>query len=68
MIFTIGELVAWLSQTVTLEVGTVLATGTTGGVGYATGRWLRAGDVVEAGIAGLGRQRVTIGPWPGDRE
>jgi 2-keto-4-pentenoate hydratase/2-oxohepta-3-ene-1,7-dioic acid hydratase in catechol pathway len=68
MIFTVAELIAWLSQALTLEVGTVLATGTTGGVGYASGRWLRAGDVVEAAIAGLGRQRITIGGWEGDRQ
>jgi 2-keto-4-pentenoate hydratase/2-oxohepta-3-ene-1,7-dioic acid hydratase in catechol pathway len=67
MIFTVAELIAWLSQALTLEIGTVVATGTTAGVGYASGRWLRPGDVVEAGIAGLGRQRITIGDWEGDR-
>jgi len=66
MIFSIAELIAWLSSAVTLETGAVIATGTTSGVAYATGRWLHGGDTVEATIDGLGCQRTTIGHWKGD--
>jgi acylpyruvate hydrolase len=54
MIFGPGELVAWLSRTITLQPGDIIATGTPAGVGAAQGRFLRAGDTVEVEIDGLG--------------
>jgi 2-keto-4-pentenoate hydratase/2-oxohepta-3-ene-1,7-dioic acid hydratase in catechol pathway len=53
-IFAVAEALAWLSRTVTLLPGDVLATGTPAGVGASQGRFLRAGDIVEVEIDGLG--------------
>ncbi|MCM3809975.1 MULTISPECIES: fumarylacetoacetate hydrolase family protein [Streptomyces] len=59
-IFGVAEVVRYLSQFMTLYPGDVINTGTPAGV--AMGRpepkpYLRAGDVVELEIDGLGRQR-----------
>ena len=58
MIFDVDFLVWHLSQYLTLEPGDVILTGTPQGVALS-GRfpYLRAGDVVEIEIDGLGRQR-----------
>ena len=49
MVFSIPALVAYVSQVMTLERGDLIATGTPAGVGP-----LRAGDVVEVEIPGVG--------------
>jgi 2-keto-4-pentenoate hydratase/2-oxohepta-3-ene-1,7-dioic acid hydratase in catechol pathway len=56
LIFTIPQLIAYLSSVMTLEPGDVIATGTPAGVGAARKpqRWLVAGDVVRVAIDGLG--------------
>jgi acylpyruvate hydrolase len=54
LIFGPAELVAWLSRTITLLPGDIVATGTPAGVGAAQGRFLRDGDTVEVEIGGLG--------------
>jgi 2-keto-4-pentenoate hydratase/2-oxohepta-3-ene-1,7-dioic acid hydratase in catechol pathway len=54
LIFGPAELIAWLSRTITLLPGDIIATGTPAGVGAAKGRFLRAGDTVEVEIDGLG--------------
>ncbi|MFG2295364.1 fumarylacetoacetate hydrolase family protein [Streptomyces sp. NPDC048603] len=59
-IFPVGEVVRYLSHFMTLHPGDVIVTGTPAGV--AAGQpepkpFLRAGDVVEVEIEGLGRQR-----------
>lgn len=54
MIYNIYEQIEYLSTVMTLEPGDILATGTPSGVGNATGRLLKAGDVVRAEIQGLG--------------
>jgi 2-keto-4-pentenoate hydratase/2-oxohepta-3-ene-1,7-dioic acid hydratase in catechol pathway len=54
LIFTPAELVAWLSRTMTLLPGDIIATGTPAGVGIALGRFLHHGDVVEVEVDGLG--------------
>jgi 2-keto-4-pentenoate hydratase/2-oxohepta-3-ene-1,7-dioic acid hydratase in catechol pathway len=53
-IFGVAETVAWLSRTITLVPGDIISTGTPAGVGAATGRFLRDGDVVEVEVDGLG--------------
>jgi 2,4-didehydro-3-deoxy-L-rhamnonate hydrolase len=58
MIFGIGEQIAYLSNSTRLEPGDLICTGTPAGLGSHYGRYLRPGDVVEAGIDGLGSQRV----------
>ncbi len=57
MIFSAAHVVWYLSQFMVLEPGDLVNTGTPAGVGMASGRYLRAGDVTELEIQGLGRQR-----------
>jgi acylpyruvate hydrolase len=54
LIFSPAEVVAWLSRTMMLLPGDIIATGTPAGVGAAQGRFLRDGDTVEVEIDGLG--------------
>jgi 2-keto-4-pentenoate hydratase/2-oxohepta-3-ene-1,7-dioic acid hydratase in catechol pathway len=54
LIFAPAELVAWLSRTITLAPGDIIATGTPAGVGAPQGRFLRDGNVVEVEIDGVG--------------
>ena len=63
-IFSVAEVVRYVSRFMTLYPGDVINTGTPAGV--ALGRpepkpYLRAGDVVELEIGGLGRQRQELG-------
>jgi len=60
LIFGVAETVAWLSRTITLEPGDIIATGTPAGVGAAQGRFLRAGDTVEVEVDGLGAVANTV--------
>jgi len=63
MIFEVAEIVRYLSRFMVLEPGDVINTGTPAGVamGLPGQPYLRAGDVVELEIEGLGRQRQTVG-------
>jgi len=63
MVFGVGHLVWYLSQFLVLRPGDVINTGTPAGValGRADQPYLRAGDVVELEIDGLGRQRQVLG-------
>jgi 2-keto-4-pentenoate hydratase/2-oxohepta-3-ene-1,7-dioic acid hydratase in catechol pathway len=56
LIFSIGALVAFLSETITLEPGDLILTGTPSGVGMAMEprRFLTSGDVVRIEIETLG--------------
>jgi 2,4-diketo-3-deoxy-L-fuconate hydrolase len=58
MKFSVEELVSYVSQFTTLQPGDVISSGTPAGVGsqQKPPRYLRPGDVVEAGISGLGKQ------------
>ena len=60
MIFDCATLVSYCSQFFTLYPGDIITTGTPAGVGLATKNFLKAGDVVTLGIAGLGEQRQKI--------
>jgi 2-keto-4-pentenoate hydratase/2-oxohepta-3-ene-1,7-dioic acid hydratase in catechol pathway len=60
MIFSVAELVAFISQFTTLEPGDVIATGTPSGVGDTSGRYLQAGDVIVGAIEGLGELRNPV--------
>ncbi len=59
MIFGVAEIVRYLSQFMVLDPGDIINTGTPPGValGQPDKPYLRAGDVVELGIGGLGSQR-----------
>ncbi len=61
MIFYIDEVISYLSQFMTLLPGDVISTGTPAGVGLGMKPplFLKAGDVVELGIDGLGAQKQT---------
>jgi 2-keto-4-pentenoate hydratase/2-oxohepta-3-ene-1,7-dioic acid hydratase in catechol pathway len=63
MIFDVAEIVRYLSQFMVLEPGDVINTGTPAGVamGMPGQPYLKAGDVMELEIEGLGRQRQTVG-------
>jgi 2-keto-4-pentenoate hydratase/2-oxohepta-3-ene-1,7-dioic acid hydratase in catechol pathway len=62
MIFSVRELISYLSTTITLEPGDVILTGTPPGVGlgFTPPRFLQPGDVVECAIDGLGAIRNTF--------
>jgi acylpyruvate hydrolase len=60
LIFGPAEVVAWLSRTMTLLPGDIIATGTPAGVGAAQGRFLKAGDTVEIEVDGLGTLFNTV--------
>lgn len=59
MIFDCHYLVYYLSQFMTLEAGDLISTGTPPGVGLGMKppQYLKAGDVIELSIEGLGSQR-----------
>ncbi|MEU3650726.1 fumarylacetoacetate hydrolase family protein [Lentzea sp. NPDC034063] len=64
MIFPVAEIVRYLSQFLVLRPGDVINTGTPAGVALGQPEpkpYLRAGDVVELEIEGLGRQRQILG-------
>ncbi|KOX31790.1 2-hydroxyhepta-2,4-diene-1,7-dioate isomerase [Saccharothrix sp. NRRL B-16348] len=64
MIFPVAELVRYLSWFLVLRPGDVINTGTPAGVALGQPEpkpYLRAGDVVELEIDGLGKQRQTLG-------
>ena len=58
MVFGIAEQIAYVSRQTRLNPGDLLCTGSPAGFGSHHGRYLRAGGVVEAGVSGLGAQRV----------
>ena len=60
LVFGPAEIVAWLSRTMTLLPGDIIATGTPAGVGAAQGRFLRDGDTVEVEVDGLGAVRNPV--------
>jgi 2-keto-4-pentenoate hydratase/2-oxohepta-3-ene-1,7-dioic acid hydratase in catechol pathway len=64
MVYDVPALVSYLSRFMTLLPGDVISTGTPPGVGHGQSPpvYLKAGDVVELGIEGLGRQRQRVVP------
>jgi len=62
MVYGVRYLVSYLSQFMSLHPGDVISTGTPPGVGLGMKppRFLKAGEVVELGIDGLGTQRQTF--------
>ena len=64
MIFPVAELVATLSETMTLEPGDLIATGTPAGIGAARTppRFLRPGDELVVEVERVGALRTTMGP------
>jgi len=62
MVYGVAFLVSYLSQFMSLLPGDIVTTGTPPGVGLGMKppRFLKAGDVVELGIEGLGKQRQVM--------
>ena len=62
MVYGVAFLVSYLSQFMTLHPGDVISTGTPPGVGdgMKPQRFLKPGEVVELGSAGLGQQRQDV--------
>ncbi len=63
MIFSVAQVISHLSQLMTLHPGDVISTGTPPGVGMGVKPdpvYLKAGDVMELTIDGLGQQRQTV--------
>jgi 2,4-didehydro-3-deoxy-L-rhamnonate hydrolase len=66
MIFSVRHLVSYLSHFMTLLPGDVITTGTPPGVGLGfkpEPLFMKAGDVVELGVEGLGEQKQTARAW-----
>ena len=64
-IFDVAHVISYLSRHMTLLPGDVISTGTPAGVGlgFDPPVYLKAGDVVELGIEGLGESRQEVRPW-----
>jgi 2,4-didehydro-3-deoxy-L-rhamnonate hydrolase len=62
MIFTVAQIVSYVSQFMTLFPGDLITTGTPAGVGHGLRppQFLAAGDVVRVGVSGLGMQRQDV--------
>lgn len=62
MIFSVGRIVSYCSQFVTLRPGDLIITGTPAGVGFGMKppRYLAAGDTIDMSITGLGTQRHEV--------
>jgi len=60
MIFTVPEIIAFISRVLTLEPGDLIATGTPAGVGSARGVFLHPGDTVEVEIERIGVLRNPV--------
>jgi 2-keto-4-pentenoate hydratase/2-oxohepta-3-ene-1,7-dioic acid hydratase in catechol pathway len=62
MLYDVRSIIAILSQGLTLEAGDIIATGTPSGVGFARTppEFLKAGDVMETEIEGIGTLRNTV--------
>ncbi len=66
MIFNLKQLISYVSEYITLQPGDLLITGTPPGVGEGKkpdAIYLKAGDVMELGIAKLGTQRQQVVAW-----
>lgn len=62
MIYSPEEQIEYASRAMTLLPGDLFATGTLSGVGQGSGTFLKPGDIVEAEIEGLGKQRNRVVP------
>lgn len=66
MIFNVAQIIAYVSQYMTLYPGDLLITGTPPGVGEGkkpASVFLKAGDTMRLGIAGLGEQQQQVVAW-----
>ena len=66
MIYPVDAVIEWVSMGMTLLAGSIIATGTPDGVGFARTppEFLKPGDVMEAEVTGIGvlRNRIVAAP------
>jgi 2-keto-4-pentenoate hydratase/2-oxohepta-3-ene-1,7-dioic acid hydratase in catechol pathway len=62
MIYSISQIIAFCSEFTVLSPGDVIATGTPSGVGHRRSptMWMKAGDLLEVDITGIGTLRTRI--------
>lgn len=60
MIFPVAAIIEFISSFVTLVPGDIISTGTTSGVGHSKGKYLKAGDQMEAWIERIGTLRSPV--------
>lgn len=60
MIFTVADLISYISQIITLEPGDAIATGTPAGVGHGRGLYLKPSDRVRVEIEGIGEMENPV--------
>jgi 2,4-diketo-3-deoxy-L-fuconate hydrolase len=67
MIFSVAQIVSYVSRFMTLEPGDIITTGTPPGVGMGRTpqRFLKRGDKLRLGIAGLGEQQQEVLAYAG---
>lgn len=65
MVFTVSNLVSYISRFMTLEPGDIITTGTPPGVGLGMKPpvYLKPGDVIRLGIEKLGEQQQRVVSW-----
>jgi 2-keto-4-pentenoate hydratase/2-oxohepta-3-ene-1,7-dioic acid hydratase in catechol pathway len=66
MLFSVAQLVSYISRFMTLYPGDIISTGTPAGVGLAQKPapiYLKPGDRMRLGVAGLGEQRQSVHAW-----
>lgn len=66
MVFSVANLVSYISRFMTLNPGDIISTGTPPGVGMGQKPgpvYLKPGDTMRLGISGLGEQRQTVHAW-----
>ncbi len=64
MIYSVPDIVSFLSHLMTLELGDIIATGTPAGVAVATGKFLEQGDRIDCTIEKLGTLTNTLAQKP----
>ncbi|QIE55973.1 fumarylacetoacetate hydrolase family protein [Pikeienuella piscinae] len=67
MIFSVRQIVSYMSSLFALQPGDIIATGTPEGVGMGMKpqRWLKPGDVMRTGVEGLGEQKTKVVAYSG---
>jgi ureidoglycolate lyase len=68
MVFGVAHLVSYVSQFMSLQPGDIITTGTPPGVGMGIKPepvWLKPGNVMRLGIAGLGEQQQSVKAYAG---
>jgi 2,4-didehydro-3-deoxy-L-rhamnonate hydrolase len=66
MVFTVAQIVSYVSRFMTLYPGDLIATGTPPGVGMGmkpSPVYLKAGDTMRVAIEGLGEQHQKVFAW-----